>query len=123
MLAAIIPADTTQPIRFEEVEAETLQSLQTLVGGDVQFVGLRALGMNMYVNENGKPERLPINFRATFLCHEVNAIFPHDYISGNAVFLGPIDDDEGLDTSLVANQIALLEALPDAAGSRRGTRP
>jgi hypothetical protein len=123
MLAAIIPADTTQPIRFEEIEAEALQTLQTLVGGDVQLVVLRTLGMNMYVNENGKLEELPVNFRATFLCHEINAIFPHDYINGDAVFLGPVDEDEGEDTSLAADQIALLEALPDAAGSRRGTQP
>lgn len=122
MLAAIIPANISQPIRFEEIEAETLQTLQTLVGGDIQAVGLRAVGMNMYVNENGKPEGLPVNFRATFLCHEVNAIFPHDYISGDAVFLGPVDEDEGEDTSLLADQVALLEAIPDAAGSHRGAR-
>jgi hypothetical protein len=79
--------------------------------------------MNMYINENGKPEELPVNFRATFLCHEINAIFPHDYINGDAVFLGPIDEDEGVDTSLAADQVTLLEALPDAAGSRRGTQP
>lgn len=42
MLAAIIPADVSQPIRFEEIETGSLQALQTLVGGDIQSVGLRA---------------------------------------------------------------------------------
>jgi hypothetical protein len=107
MQAAIIPADNTKPIRFEDIEpAETLSDL---VGGDFQLVGLRPYSMNLYVNENGKLERLPVNLRATVLCNWAEAIRADDYINGDAVVLGPINDDAGVDTGLADVQKAWLQ--------------
>jgi hypothetical protein len=107
MQAAIIPADNTKPIRFEDIEpAETLSDL---VGGDFQLVGLRPYSMNLYVNENGKLERLPVNPRATVLCNWAEAIRADDYINGDAVVLGPINDDAGVDTGLADVQKAWLQ--------------
>lgn len=106
MQAAIIPADRTQPIRFEEITAD-LETLQALAGGDIQLVGLRAYAMNMYLNENGKLESLPANARATVLCHWSEAIRADDFICGDAIVLGPIDD-EGEETGLRDVQVEWL---------------
>lgn len=107
MQAAIIPADNTKPIRFDDVNPA--ESLDTLVGGDFQLVGLRPYSMNMYVNENGKLEGLPTNLRATVLCNWAEAIRADDYINGDAVLLGPINDDEGQFTGLADVQVAWLQ--------------
>lgn len=107
MLAAIIPADNGKPIRFEDIEPG--EALDGLVGGDFQLVGLRAYSMNMYLNENGKLEGLPTNLRATVLCNWAEAIRADDYINGDAVLLGPIDDDKGEDTGLADVQRSWLE--------------
>jgi hypothetical protein len=107
MQAAIIPADPTKPVRFEDIDPA--QSLDTIVGDDFQLVGLRPYSMNMYVNENGKLEHLPVNLRATVLCNWAQAIRTDDYINGDAVLLGPINEDEGEDTGLADVQVSWLQ--------------
>lgn len=111
MQAAIIPADNTQPIRFEDIEPA--EALSALVGGDFQLVGLRLYSMNMYLNENGKLEGLPTNLRATVLCNWAKAIRADDYINGDAVVFGPIDDDKGEDTGLADVQQEWLRRFDD----------
>jgi hypothetical protein len=112
MKAAIIPADLSQPIRFEDVE-DSLDQLQKAVGGDVELVGLRALSMNLYLNEEGKYEKLAVNSRATTLCHEYRAIRYDDYIAGDIILVGPFDD-EGENTDLTAAQITWLTAADES---------
>lgn len=107
MKAAIVPADNTKPISFVDINPE--QEMSGLVGGDFQLVGLRPYSMNMYLNENGKLENLPTNFRATVLCNWAEAIRADDYINGDAVVLGPIDEEEGEDTGLADVQVSWLE--------------
>jgi hypothetical protein len=102
MQAAIIPADPNQPIRLEDIDPS--KDLHRLVGGNFQLVGLGPYSMNMYLNENGKLERLPANLRASVLCQWAEAIRSDDYIAGDAVVLGPIDDRKGEDTGLRAVQ-------------------
>lgn len=106
MQAAIIPADNTQPIRFEQITPD-LGTFQSLAGGDIQLVALRPYSMNMYLNENGKLEALPANHRATVLCHWSEAIPADDFICGDAVLVGPIDDD-GEETGLADVQVDWL---------------
>ncbi|MFC5099134.1 DUF3846 domain-containing protein [Amycolatopsis plumensis] len=72
-----------------------LGSLQHLVGGDVELVGLRSLDMNMYLNEEGKLMSLPRNHRATVLCQQSQAIRIDDYICGDAVIVGPFEEKAG----------------------------
>lgn len=108
MQAAIIPADNRKPIRFEEIDPD-LTTMQELVGGDIELTGLRAYSMNMYSNENSKLEGLPTNLRATVLCNWAQAIRRDDYIGGDAVVLGPIDNDKGEDTGLADVQKSWLE--------------
>lgn len=117
MKAAIIRADTTEPIRFEEITPD-LKTLQSLAGGDVQLVGLRRYAMNMYLNENGKLESLPANSRATTLCHWAEAIRTDDFIYGDAIVLGPLDG-EGEETGLRDVQVDWLRRFEteNAAGT------
>lgn len=121
MQVAIIPADISQPIRFEDLTAG-LGPMQEAVGGDIQMVGLRAASLNMYINENGKMEGLPANHRATILSHWAEAIRHDDVIAGDVVLVGPTDDEEGADTSITAEHVAFLErfaqtiALADGRG-------
>lgn len=110
MQVAIIPADNTQPIRFEDITS-SLEALQGAVGGDVQVVGLREYSMNMYLNENGKLEGLPTNLRATVLCTWAESLRSDDYINGDAVVLGPVDEEEGVDTGLTEVQLDWLRGF------------
>lgn len=113
MQAAIIPSDTAQPIRFEDIDPAA--DLHRLVDGDFQVVGLHGLSVNMYLNENGKLEGLGANPRATALCHRYGAIRTDDYIVGDAILLGPVDDG-GDDTSLDSYQQGLLGDFDDEFG-------
>lgn len=77
----------------------TYDAFSTLVGGDIQLVGLRdhrtLPGHNLYCNETAKLTGMPRNERATALMDGL--LFAGDEINGDAVFVGPIDD-EGDDT-------------------------
>lgn len=114
MQSATIPADISQPIRFEDIEV-TLEQLQKAVGGDIQLVGIRQLSMNLYLNEEGKFGKFATNSRATTLCHEYRAIRQDDHIVGDVVLLGPYDED-GKDTGLSPEQVAWLTAVDQSLG-------
>lgn len=64
----------------------TLEELQTLVGGYIETVRLTSDRV-LIINENGKYENLPFNESATALAHACNAIFPSDFIVGDAVLI------------------------------------
>jgi hypothetical protein len=87
---AIIPAATSQEVRFEELEHIGLQYLQTQVGGYVQAVGIPDVGVSFYLNEEGKLEGLPVNARASRLAHRHHAVRPSDFIVGDVVVVGPV---------------------------------
>lgn len=60
-----------------------LEELQRLVGGLIEIVTLTENTI-MVVNEEGKGA-LPKNVRATVMAKALGAIFPEDYIAGNAL--------------------------------------
>ena len=64
----------------------TLEELQAFVGGFIQIVNLAANKL-LVVNEEGKLHNLPVNEKATALALSCNAIFPTDYIVGDAVVI------------------------------------
>lgn len=105
MLVAIIPSDINSPIRIENVEPD----LQSLVGGDLQMLGIRDLDVSMFLDEEGKfkPGQL-FNERATKLA--VGSILPHDIIVGDVVLVGP-PNSEGDDTDLPDQAIHKLRAV------------
>jgi hypothetical protein len=118
---AIIPADITAPIRFQELGTD-LEAMQGAVGGDIELVGLRAASMNMYINENGKIEDPRMNLRATTLCRWAAAVREGDYIAGDAVLVGPTDD-EGEDTSLTPRHTEWLERFDKEASAALAAQP
>lgn len=61
----------------------TLDELQGFVEGLIEIVPLTK-NVIMVVNEEGKGV-LPINVPATIIAKAQNAIFPYDYIAGNAL--------------------------------------
>ncbi|MCC4907758.1 DUF3846 domain-containing protein [Microbacterium sp. cx-59] len=60
-----IPVDPDEPIT--EVQVESLEDYQGIVGGYIEPVDIPALGVTVYVNEEGLLRQLSLNSRATFL--------------------------------------------------------
>lgn len=107
MLAAIIPADGTAPVRIEDIESG-YETVQSLVGGNFQVVGVPHLDGVMYVDEEGKLKPGgKVNDRATKLT--AGYLLPHDVIVGDALILG-MYDHEGNDTGLTAETAAAVKA-------------
>jgi len=61
----------------------TLEELQKGVEGCIEIIDLTEKTI-MVVNEDGKGRLYP-NMMATVIAKGCHAIFPHDYIAGNAV--------------------------------------
>lgn len=61
----------------------TLEELQKSVDGCIEIIDLTDKTI-MVVNEDGKGRLYP-NMMATVIAKGCRAIFPHDYIAGNAV--------------------------------------
>jgi hypothetical protein len=78
-----------------------------LVGGHFQVIRCGA-GAWMYLNEDGKELGLPENMVATAVAHEAGLSLA-DFIVGQVVVFGA-PDDEGWDTSVPEEFLALLEA-------------
>lgn len=60
-----IPADESEPV--EELEVFELEDYQAAVGGWIEPVDIPALGVTVYVHEEGLVLDLPFNSRATLL--------------------------------------------------------
>lgn len=60
--ALLIPADTTAPMHRVEVGPESLEKLQALVGGLIEFAPLGDDPAELMVNEEGTIEGLPTNY-------------------------------------------------------------
>jgi len=101
-----VPADEAEPVR--ELELEKLDDYLQAVGGWIEAVDVPALGITMYVNENGLSEKLPFNGRATYLWwFHVPAVRAHAGPVGNAVLVG-LPDEEGDSTDVPATTHELL---------------
>lgn len=61
----IVPAE--QDHQVTERELCSLEDYQAAVGGWIEAVDIPALGVTVYVHEEGLPQALPFNSRATFL--------------------------------------------------------
>lgn len=118
MKVVVIPADSGLPIRVDEIEGRIgLEYLQKQVAGYIEPINITlgdedASAVSMYVNEEGKLQGLPYNPRATFLAQD--SIMAFDYIAGDAVVVGPVDD-EGDDTGLTEAQVEALNQPIGAA--------
>lgn len=83
----IQPDGTTQEVQ-PQGKRLTLQDLQRLVGGYIQFIPLTD-GRWLAVDEDGKPKGLPVNVRVTAM-----AALPGDFIVGTAVVLSAAERKE-----------------------------
>lgn len=81
--ALIIPANSTDPLRLEQVE-DLPRDLEQLVGGPVEAI-IRG-DWHVYVNAEAYPSALLPNLRATQLLSECGA--DGHLVRGTAVFLG-----------------------------------
>ena len=70
---------------IDDVEP-TLKEMQEFVGGYIEVIYLNKKSM-MVIDEEGKIKDKPINYEATEIAHDNEAIFNTDYISGDAMVL------------------------------------
>lgn len=107
--ALAIPADTDQPMRWVQIDTEDLDTMQQLVGGDIEFTPVDG-EVELMLNEEGKLRGLPHNPRAQLILWapwlaNPEAVTPRlDPLDGDAVVLGA-PDDEGNSTSLTPEQV------------------
>lgn len=103
----IVPADEEVPITKQDLDG-SLASYQAIVGGWIEAVTVNEQ-VTFYVNEEGKLMGLPINGRATEYLYELDdAWIGHDVIVGDAVIVGP-PDEEGDTQSVTAEVIEYFE--------------
>jgi hypothetical protein len=106
--AVVYPADVREPLSVLEIEASDLGVFQALVAGDIEALALYNPEMTLYLNEDGRRLRLPMNRRATVLANAHNEAFNagNDSIVGDTFIVGPVDED-GNDTDAPERFISL----------------
>jgi hypothetical protein len=87
---AIIYTDDTIDV-CQSDERLAYEAISAAVDGWIEGVALE--GVTAYVNEEGKLRGLPTNKIATTISHEDNAIMPTDFICGNMIVMGEVDED------------------------------
>lgn len=84
----------------------SLQLLQELVGGYIEFISLPKYGLEMIVNEEGKLNGLPINLAGTMYWNRQYENL--DYVVGDIVLLNATTDANGDPAGLTENQVARI---------------
>jgi Domain of unknown function (DUF3846) len=106
--AIVIPVDTGQPIRQQQLHSSDLDAYRQIVGGNIEVLDLNHPFASMYFNEEGKLNRLRVNHRATTIMWVHNSVFRgHDVIVGPAFLVGPPDRD-GHDMTVPDDLVDLL---------------
>jgi len=102
--AIVIPVDPDQPIRLQQIERHDVDARRQIVGGNLEVVTLDRPPAAMYLNEEGKLNRMRLNHRATTLGWVHNSAFRgNDVIVGTSLLVGPPDrhgDDESVPEDL-----------------------
>lgn len=102
----VIPADAEQPLELREFTK--LEDYQAAVGGWIEAVDVHALGVTIYVNEEGLLRHLPFNSRASFLWwYHVPEARQKTMLVGDAVMVG-LPDRCGDNTNLPGNLSHML---------------
>jgi hypothetical protein len=102
----VVPARVSHPITVKQFEG--LADYQAAVGGTIEAVDIKRLGLTLYVNEEGLLRQLELNSRATFLWwYHVPEARQRAMLVGDAVFIG-YPDDEGNTTDLPPGLLALF---------------
>lgn len=74
-----------------DIEINDHNAINDLVNGWIEMVNLHT-GF-MYVNEEGKLMNLPVNHKMTRFCLQKGFIRTDDFIVGNAVIVGQLDEE------------------------------
>lgn len=101
-----IPADITQPVEVREVSPH-LGPMQKLIGGHLEVLSLYEPEATLYLDEEGKIKRRPLNQRATELVQRHSPL-RGDFIVGDVFISGPPDDD-GDETSVPTFYVELCD--------------
>lgn len=99
---------TTGEVTELDLTSDSLQTLQTAVGGWVQAIDL-ASDLSMWCNEEGKLTGLPHNPYAQFMWDKVFGAHT-DYLVGDIVLTGGTDD-EGDTIGLTQEQVDIIKAV------------
>lgn len=99
---------TTGEVTELDLSSDSLQTLQTAVGGWVQAIDL-ASDLSMWCNEEGKLTGLPHNPYAQFMWDEVFGAHT-DYLVGDIVLTGGTDS-EGETIGLTQEQVDIIKAV------------
>jgi len=97
-------------------ETGHLRDLQGIVGGWIEFVGMRSEHFEMVVHEEGKLVGRPLNPIGTALYERAHGV--RDVVVGPVVLIGPADDDgetTGLSEPAVLSIRDALDAVRDRA--------
>lgn len=102
----VVPGDGEAPLELREFSE--LGDYQQVVGGWIEPVSIPLLGLRLYMNEEGLLQRLPLNFRATFLWwFHVPEARQRVMLVGDAVIVGA-PDAEGNTTDVTPAIVSLL---------------
>jgi Domain of unknown function (DUF3846) len=90
--AIVIPTDSREPVRLEQIDRNDLGAYRRLVSGNLEVARLDRPPASLYFNEEGKLLGYPINLRATTLLWVHNSDFRgRDVIAGPAFIVGAVN--------------------------------
>jgi hypothetical protein len=87
MRAILIPADDTRRPIQEIQHSDSLEEMQEIVGGNIEYVPFMGRpDVFPIINDEGKFLDLPVNYAATAFLAE--SLQPGDYIAGDCLVMG-----------------------------------
>lgn len=87
MKTILIPADENLPVC--QIETSGLESLQAAVGGYIESLPVPGEpNATAYINEEGKLQGLPANYRASLIWAQNEMLYPGDFICGDLIITG-----------------------------------
>jgi hypothetical protein len=108
--AIVVPVDTTEPLRLEEIDPTDLNAYRRLVGdASIEVVNLERPDASLYMDEEGKLKELPVNERLTAFAWVHQSALRHrqDPVVGPGFIVGPADR-EGVDQTVPEDLVNLL---------------
>ncbi|GAA3830414.1 hypothetical protein KACC15558_11140 [Brevibacterium ammoniilyticum] len=99
-----VPAYDGEPLEMRDFEGD---AIGTAVGGLMEAVDIPALGITVYVNEEGLLRRLPFNSRVSFAWWYYVPEARRSMLVGDAVIVGEPDID-GADTDIPESTLEMF---------------
>ena len=96
--------------KWSEFSGDGLKPLQEAVGGYIELVEINNK-VSMYINEEGKFSNCAYNAVATDIAKSTKSIFENDYIVGNAVFVGGVDENGNDKDLLITDLINVIRKM------------